>query len=100
MPTSAPTPAAASGDESETLRSTCSRESWRGDPADALLAEGLDQLDQAALDDRVGDLRDQLGGGIVHADVAGAPRPEAVGVPVALDRGHDRVADRAQYRAL
>ena len=81
------------------LRRICSREGCEA-PVDPLRADRGDQLAQPVDQHRVRDLRDQLRRGGVHSEVRRLARPEPVGIPVALDRRHDRVADRRQRRAL
>ena len=100
MPISAATPAAARGSESAMLRRICSRDSWEGARVIPWPPERVDQLQQPASELGVGDLGDQLRGAEVDADVARLAPPEAVGVAIARQRGHDRVADRGQDRPL
>ncbi len=65
-------------------------------PVDPLRADRGDQLTQPVDQRRVRDLCDQVCRGGVHSEVRRLARPEPVGIPVALDRRHDRVADRRQ----
>ena len=63
------------GGERDVAKDLLARE-LGGDPPQPLLAERAQQLDQARADGLVGDLGDQLGGGHVDPEVAGAVRAQ------------------------